>query len=68
MEEVTAYLRDDVLLPLSNAGGGSAVVDDVASGVALPAWHCAFYADAAQKIPCKACGPTPPAGGNDNYV
>ena len=66
VEEVTAHLRDDALLPLRKAGGGSAVVDDVTSGVALPAWHCAFYADVAQKMPCNACAPTPLDGGNDN--
>ena len=59
VQQVTAHLRDDVLLPLDGARGGSAVFDDVKSGVALPSWHGPFYVDAATKTPCRACARAP---------
>ena len=43
MGELTALLRDNVLLPLDPTDGNKQkVFADVQSGILLPTWHCAF--------------------------
>ena len=43
IQEVSSNLRDNVLLPLeTSVGEKKKVLHNVASGKALPAWHCAF--------------------------
>ena len=50
VEEVCAMLRDDPLLPLK-PHSDSVVMEDVATPVLLPSWHCPFR-------DCVACGLT----------
>ena len=43
IKEVTSHLRENVLLPLDpRSKDGVSVFSNVASGIALPVWHCPF--------------------------
>ena len=56
VHELTAHLRDNVLLPLDpRAENQNTVFTEVDSGIALPLWHCPFQTCGAdgQQVFCK---------------